>query len=515
VETADISCGAAPRPANRSVQASILILTILALITGVAAWLRFHHLAAKTFWFDEGMSVGIARLDWYDFARILWRREGNMSLYYLLLRFWLHFGNSEGFIRALSAIFALATVPALYALGRRLFDSQVGLIAATLLAVDAYAIRYAQDARSYSLLVFLLVLSSLYFLRCLDRPSRGNRIAYVVISALSVYAHFFAGLFVAAQWVSLYFLDPGRIPAAMKKDWRWIGVAVFPTVAFVAATGAGPLRWLSRPGLKDVWTFIWQVSGNGGVALVIALAAACAIALLPAWPERKVRRVRWESWRYRFLLLWLAFPPLLTLLLSFARPIFYPRYLIGCMAALLVLAAVGLARLRPPWLLAPAGVLLVALLLHGTFSYYQHDFDDQRENWRGGVAFLLAHARPDDGVLFHIAAGRLPYEYYRSLAPSPVPSPQVLYPHQANHITFLDFVQKPDYGALARQLPRYPRVWLVFSQAGDLSKPDEISEGLMRMLASGGYRETGRSDFDGLEIRLYIAANRGGEEKAR
>ena len=477
------------------------------LITGIATWLRFHDLAAKTFWFDEGVSVGIARLDWYDFARILWRREGNMSLYYLLLRFWLHFGNSEAFIRSLSAIFALVTVPALYALGRRLFDSRVGLMAAALLAVNAYGIRYAQDARSYALLVLLFVVSSLYFVRCLNDPSRHNRIAYILISALSVYAHFFAGLFVVAQWLSLYFLDGDRIPAAMKKDWRWIGLAIFPTVAFVAATGAGPLRWITRPGLKDVWTFVWQLCGNAGIALVIAYAAVCTLALLPAWRERKARRVAWEGWRYRFLLLWLIFPPLLTLLLSFARPIFYPRYFICCLPALLLLAAVGLARLRPRWLLAPALVVLLALSLRGTSSYYQHDFDEQRENWRAGTAYLLAHAEPGDGLLFHIAMGRLPYEYYRSLAPPRTPSPQVLYPHRADHITFLDFVQKPDYGGLARQLLQRSRIWLVFSHAGELSKPDEISAGLMQMLAAGSYREVEHQDFNGLEIRLYTRAN--------
>ena len=138
-------------------------LVLLALITAVAAALRFHSLAAKSFWFDEGVSVAIARLDWYNFARILWRREANMSLYYLFLRFWLHFGESEFFVRSLSVLFAIASIPVIYVLGRRLFGSRVGLIAAALLAINAYHIQYSQDARSYSLMVFLCLLSSLYF----------------------------------------------------------------------------------------------------------------------------------------------------------------------------------------------------------------------------------------------------------------------------------------------------------------------------------------------------------------
>jgi uncharacterized membrane protein len=143
---------------------SPLDLGLLALIAAVAAVLRFHSLAAKSFWFDEGVSVAIARLDWYNFARILWRREANMSLYYFLLHYWLHFGGSEFFIRSLSVLFAIACVPVIFLLGRRLLDSRIGLIAAALLAVNAYHVQYSQEARGYSLMVLLCSLSSLYFL---------------------------------------------------------------------------------------------------------------------------------------------------------------------------------------------------------------------------------------------------------------------------------------------------------------------------------------------------------------
>ena len=141
-------------------------------------------------WFDEGVSVGIAGLDWYNFVRILWRREANMSLYYFSLRYWLHFGSSEFFVRSLSVLFAIASVPVTYLLGRRLFDSRVGLIAAALLAVNAYQVQYSQDARSYSLMVLLCLLSSLYFVKCMGKPTGSNRATYVFTSVLAVYAHF-------------------------------------------------------------------------------------------------------------------------------------------------------------------------------------------------------------------------------------------------------------------------------------------------------------------------------------
>ena len=132
----------------------------LALVTVTAAALRFLFLARKPFWFDECFSVEVARLSWHDMVRLLWRREANMSLYYLLLRGWLHFGSSPFFIRGLSVIFSLATLPAIFWLAGRLFDRRVALVAVALMSSNAYAIRYAQEARSYSLFVLLATLSS-------------------------------------------------------------------------------------------------------------------------------------------------------------------------------------------------------------------------------------------------------------------------------------------------------------------------------------------------------------------
>src|ERR1700692_4655526 len=74
---------------------------LLAVITVLAATLRLHALTAKSFWLDEGISIEFARLPWPQFLHVMWSGEANMALYYLLLRFWLAIGSSEGFIRGL------------------------------------------------------------------------------------------------------------------------------------------------------------------------------------------------------------------------------------------------------------------------------------------------------------------------------------------------------------------------------------------------------------------------------
>src|SRR5579864_4050056 len=111
----------ADRPSIRTSTEWVHWLALLLLLAaGVAT--RFLYLAEKPFWFDETFSVEVARLDWRNFLHLLWWREANMSLYYVLLRFWLRFGQSTFFIRSLSAIIASATIPAIYWLGRTLYD---------------------------------------------------------------------------------------------------------------------------------------------------------------------------------------------------------------------------------------------------------------------------------------------------------------------------------------------------------------------------------------------------------
>ena len=47
---------------------------------------RVHLLEERSLYVDEAASVMFARLPWSDFGRALWGFEGNIALYYVLLR---------------------------------------------------------------------------------------------------------------------------------------------------------------------------------------------------------------------------------------------------------------------------------------------------------------------------------------------------------------------------------------------------------------------------------------------
>jgi mannosyltransferase len=496
-----------PECTRQTLWTPVSVLTLV-LSAAAAAVLRFSFLVRKPFWFDECFSVVVARLGWSDFVRLMWRREANMSLYYLLLRGWLHFGSSPFFIRSLSVIISLATLPAIFWLACKLFDRRVGLLAVALISFNAYHIRYAQEARSYSLFVLLATLSSGFFVTTLREPSRRNRFRYVLASVLAVYAHLYALLLLAAHWLSVRRGDHPTRSHPLGRAWIWIALASSPLIIFAAKTGAGPIRWIQRPGIYDLLNFAEQIAGNDGLPLLFLYAAACLAAIIPQGkPSRLLRAARSDGWTIRFLLMWLCFPVALILLLSLARPLFLGRYFIFCLPALIVLAAAGLARLRPTWLLAMSLAAILLLSLQGTFSYYDHDFDLERDGSESATNYILDYAQPGDAILFHIAEARVPYEFFESLRTATSASrtesgPEIIYPRHGDHLDYRDFSGKPSSDFVHAVPSRYSRVWLVLMSNENHGEPDASTQMLDRIFDES-FPRVEQAKFPQVEVRLY------------
>jgi mannosyltransferase len=508
-----------PRPgrtASGSYRGAAAGRIVLAVIVALGVAVRLKALASKPFWFDECFSVEAARISAGSFLRLLWWREANMSLYYACLRLWLHWGQSPFFIRSLSVVFSAGSVVATYWLGRLLYNRRIGLGAAALLAANVYAIRYAQEARSYALFLLLATLSSAFFIAWIEGRSRLAWRGYVLASILAAYAHFYALLLVLAhglvvRWSGL----PARGGENQREEpqahglgraWISIGIAVLPLLVFVAKTGAGPIRWIRRPGLADLFRFSLFFT-NGWPVLYLAAAIA---ALLP-WKNRLAADGPWPSFRARFLLVGWMFPILLTLGLSLARPVFLPRYLIFCLPPLLILVAAGTERTPQPWLriLLLAGILGLSARM---IPYvYGHDFDDERDASGEATRLILDQSQPGDAILFHIAEARVPYEFFRSLASgqntaSPAFTarlgPEIVFPHHGPGLEERDFTGKPTAAFLRSALPGHTRVWVLLMNNGSAEKPDPTTLMLNDVLPEM-FPQRASWQFARVEVRLY------------
>ena len=442
-------------PDSRTVAASLSLITVLAFL------LRLHGLAAKSFWLDEAVSVEIARLRWSDFFLILWHREANMAVYYLVLRFWLLLGDSEGLVRGLSVLFSIATVPIIYLLGARLFGRTAGLLAAWVLAINAYHVRYAQEARGYAMVVFFAVLATLLLVQNVQEPLSARWGAYTSACVLAVYAHFYGGLIVLAHVASLAGLAQSDVPwRELRRSLLRFAFLVLPLGASVLHIGTSPVNWIPRVQASAVLKFFIALAGNDGARLLALEAVAGLLAAYWAWNIWGQRGRTLEGWGYALVFAWLFVPVLVVLAASSVRPLFLGRYLNPSLPALILLVAAGILRLRPALLAWGLAGVISAFSLLGVVSYYQKDFDMNRVDWRAASSFIFDRAQPGDGV-FYLNFFGMPLQYYRSQR-HPVPGwPQVLNLADPPDLHYRDFLVTSLGERLQDARPAGKRVWLI------------------------------------------------------
>ena len=366
----------------------------LAGIIAIAALLRFAFIGTKNLDVDEVTSLTYIRHGWTAFLAAV-ASDPNMALYYVILWPWARLGDSAVTLRSLSIIPAVATLPVVYALGHRLFDRRVGLIAVGLLSVNAYHIAYSQTARGYSLAVLLITLSSWFFARGIENRSWPDWAGYVLTSVLAIYSHLFSAFALLGQWGSLALFPVRHIP------WKRLvvsGVLIASlSVPFLVLMVTRPqyqaeqLTWHLQGNLKDVIGLFYDLTGGAdtrtallrapfGAYLLVCLIATADAAKL--WASGKGSR---EGWYYGLLLGWLWIPILITTAIGLAvKPVFIRRYLLVCQPALVLLAAAGLSQIRPRWLLAAALAIFVSLGLYGTYHYYTDAPYDNAQD--GGMA---------------------------------------------------------------------------------------------------------------------------------
>ncbi len=377
-------------------------------LTLFGAWLRLWQLGARSLWLDEGASFAMAHLPWDRFASVWWRQEANMTAYYLLLRPWLHLGSSEAWLRLPSALFGIASIPVLYLLAHRLMSRRAALFSAALLAVSPAHVYYSQEARSYSLTVFLVLLSSFYFVRALTDDRSGDWAWWIVFSVLSVYGHYFAALVLVSQAASMFLLPADRV--------RWkrviagaVAIAAFsaPGIAFVLFRG---------PTLEFPW--MPQVSGTalihlfmflGGSGSKIAVAAVLwAAGLVVAVRTCKIQGRSEATWRDGLVVAWALLPILITVLISLHRSVFNQKYLLVCLPAMVLLAALGADGLET----ARIGPLLLAALCVMSTVAVVTSRNKPTEDWRGASNAILASAQPGDAVVFFPFYSQNMFDYY-------------------------------------------------------------------------------------------------------
>lgn len=397
-------------------------------------------------------------------------------------------------------IFAAAAIPVFYALGKTLFNHRIGVIASFLLGVNGFFIFYSQEARAYSLLVFLTLCSSYFFVKSVIQPSRKTWVGYAVFSVLSVYSHFFAFWIILVHIVSLVFLPRDNI------DWKGIifstaliFVCSIPLLVFISVRDIGQISWIYKPGLGNIKLLFFAFSGWAKAGLAFAYYLFSAVALIFFLKTRLGRRTSLQVWRESFPIIWFLFPIASTFAVSMIKPMFIDKYLIVSLPAFILCIAVGVSKLKNLWTVIAVTVILSGFSTKATLDTYE---GQKKEEWREICELVLSLGKPDDALIFINPYSRVPFHYYRQKQPFRK-MPGYVYPPNIPGTERGEWTSRVPKlnAALLRELAlRHRRMWVVYAHHQWHSEDPQVgpwlAENFKQTKRWGGY-------VNDIEIVLY------------
>jgi hypothetical protein len=335
-------------------------------------------------------------------------------LYYLLLNGWTRWaGVSDAALRLFSVLWALASMPVLWLVARRASGEAAALPAVVLFAVCPLGLYYSAEGRMYSLVLFLVVSMVALTLALGTEDAKPWLVGpWSAVSAAALLTHYFS----CFVWIACLFwlaMTPRRI------RWTWIaggvvmtGLLVLPWyVVLPESLGRWRVTWywlyapvslrraLAAP-FRLSWTFLsgqgFWVSSTRSEWLAAFAYGALAVALGLAFRRRLFSEERGLVW------LWVAAActgPVVFDLMRGTNTAAIPRYALAGLPGILVLAAIGLSRLRPA---VRVVVLLVILLawssgVRAILRLPSRQFEPYREV----AASLNATVTSEDLVLVH------------------------------------------------------------------------------------------------------------------
>lgn len=407
-------------------------LASISAILLLAFALRLYRLGYQSIWYDEGVSIHLARK---SLAALTAHTAGDIHppFYYYLLHFWIKAaGSSEFAVAFLSVTFGLLLIPLVYRIGRHLCNPIVGSLAALLVAISPYNLWYSQEMRMYTLGASLGLISLYSLLRLLAPPESRTQnmecrvcwVGYILSAALGLYTLYyfafllvFLNLFVLGWWLGVR-RRGGRVSVL----WHWVlaQLAVFLLylpwlpIALHQAMDPPVPPWRAFIPFRQVIVESWSALAMGQSVepravwpVLVTIAVVYGLGIVYAGTGFKTASC---------ILLGYTFVPVLTIYLaSLWTPLFHVRYVFTYSPAFYILLAAGLAWLRERW--RPGLWLVLSLIVVASaYSIYNFHFDPRyaADDHRAAVEHIIDRWRPGDAILINAGYTYPTFLYYYS-----------------------------------------------------------------------------------------------------
>ncbi len=345
----------------------------------------------------------------------------HLPLYHLLLYVWQkNFGGGVFSARMLSLIFFLASIPALYFLGKQIYDSRVGLLASTLLSLSPFALWYANEIRMYSLLMLITILHYYFFLEIYKKKENAGSflwINYWAVGILGIYTHYFFFFVILSQFLfsilQIKSFSRTTIMRFVITGISWL-ISFLPWAYYVYSLRASlfsePL--IPAPSIINIFaTFSQFLFGFQAESINVALLSLWPVLVLFAFFALQ-QNEEWMPKESALILAGLVVPVLFAFLISYIhRPLYLSRYLIIAMPPFfLILSRIFIQNGAFFWR-SMKNILVVGM----AFAFVLQTTSTKtsvRENYERAAQILTREASAKDIVAVSAPFTIYPIDYY-------------------------------------------------------------------------------------------------------
>jgi mannosyltransferase len=349
-----------------------------ALMTGVVGAIG---LARPGLWTDELATWGMAVTPWAQFWPVLRYVDAVLAPYYVFMHTWVGvFGDSDVALRMPSLLAMAGSAALIGVIGHRLAGRNAALLAGIVFALLPSTSRFAAEARPYAFTVLAACAATWLMLRAWDRPGAVRWMSYAAAVAALGLLHIVGLLVVAAHAWSVL---------AWRRDvwWRFAIAATTGVAASAPLLLYGTLQRHQVSYIPPVTLYSFVPYAQvlfGGLALMLLLVTIAMFSLPLRFPAAVFAS-------------WAVAPTAALIVVSFALPMFLPRYLVYTTPGWCLLAGVALARLRPVWVV----VAMVAVAALAVPAHAQMRTAGGHEQATSQLGVLLTEqAQPGDAVVY-------------------------------------------------------------------------------------------------------------------
>lgn len=393
-----------------------IVLALMAL----GLFLRFYHLDYNSLWLDEATTLYVSKASLLEIWQTSLSGEFHPPLFHWITHLMLTFGQSEVILRVVPAIFGILTIPVFYLIGKEMHDRNVGVISAALLTVSYFGIFYSQEARAYSMVLFVFSLVFLFYLRALRTNVLSEWVLFGFFSAVAIWTHYYSLIGIGVIYLHATISLRSKIRQGVHEVKNpLIGLGVMTVIGlpllvvvvqrYFALTSTPPSYGVLGPILIQETL----VRFSGGYASFSWLIAGVYLVLMAAGIIFLFSEDRNKTLLCGMLL---VLPLVISIILS-AKMTMNPRYLIYLLPIYFCMIAMAyplLYKLIPNRNLIYAVVLVILLINAPLLSEYYSSY--VKEDWRGFAGIIASKTQDGDRVFLAPGYMMQPFDYYYSNA---------------------------------------------------------------------------------------------------